>query len=138
SRYGVEPRHPWADRRIVEFFLRLPVHQKVREGWTKLLLRRTVAPFLDNEVAWHTGKGHLGIELVRRLMQMSGEQVDAALEFAKSDGGRFVDFVAIAQLARQWKKTKDDDQMYRLFTAVSVLLWVQRVQGQNRLRLNAL
>ena len=39
GRYGVELRDPWADKRVVEFFLRLPLRFKVRDGWTKYLVR---------------------------------------------------------------------------------------------------
>jgi len=68
ARRGIEPRHPWADVRLVEFYVRLPIRQKVRQGWTKYLLRRALAPRLSAEVCWHSGKAHLGAQLTRRVM----------------------------------------------------------------------
>jgi asparagine synthase (glutamine-hydrolysing) len=128
ARYGVEPGHPWADKRIVEFYLRLPLQQKAGQGWTKFLLRRTMSPLLDSQVAWHKGKGHLGFALVRRLMLLSDMQVRSALDLARSSAARYVDFQSLDQLYRRWKKTDDNRDLYRLFSVTSVLLWLERIQ----------
>jgi hypothetical protein len=39
---GVEARHPFFDKRVVEFCLALPRDQKVRDGWSKWIVRRAV------------------------------------------------------------------------------------------------
>ena len=56
GQYGVELRDPWSDKRVVEFWLRLPLKYKVRNGWTKYLVRSTFAPDLAPEVRWRLGK----------------------------------------------------------------------------------
>ena len=79
ARFGVEPRHPWSDKRLVEFYLRLPLRQKARDGWTKYLVRKALASSLDEDVRWHTGKDHLGRLFTRRLMNQSREQILSTL-----------------------------------------------------------
>ncbi|HKT61222.1 MAG TPA: asparagine synthase (glutamine-hydrolyzing) [Gemmatimonadales bacterium] len=53
---GMETRLPFLDYRVVEFGYRLPLHHKIRAGWTKHLVRR----YLDRHglaaVAWRRGK----------------------------------------------------------------------------------
>lgn len=71
--FGIEPRHPWLDRRLIEFMVRLPLDQKVRGGWTKSLVRRSMSARLPTDVAWHRGKSHLGFELSQRLLNDSGQ-----------------------------------------------------------------
>lgn len=50
SWYGIDHRHPFFDRRIVEFGLALPPEQRWRGGAAKHLLRRTMAPHLPDKI----------------------------------------------------------------------------------------
>ena len=59
ARHGIEARHPWADKRLIEFYTRLPFRQKVREGWTKSLVRRATNRWLPPSVSWNTDKSHI-------------------------------------------------------------------------------
>ena len=68
GRYGVELRDPWADKRVVEFFLRLPLRYKVRDGWTKYLVRTAFGTELEAKVRQRLGKEHLGWHFASRLM----------------------------------------------------------------------
>lgn len=51
SRFGIEHAHPYHDRRIVEFGMALPSEQRWRDGRSKDLLRRAMAPYLPPAVA---------------------------------------------------------------------------------------
>lgn len=57
---AIEPRDPFADRRLLEFCLSLPVSQLERDGWPKILLRRAMAGRMADNIRWRTGKEHLG------------------------------------------------------------------------------
>jgi asparagine synthase (glutamine-hydrolysing) len=65
---GLEVRDPWADRRVVEFFLSLPTELKSSRGRTKHLPRTACAPLLPLEVPWRSDKTHVGWKLTHRLM----------------------------------------------------------------------
>jgi asparagine synthase (glutamine-hydrolysing) len=56
ARFSVEPRHPFFDRRLVEFCLSLPHCQKISNGWTRMVFRRAMAGILPEEVRWRVGK----------------------------------------------------------------------------------
>ena len=60
QRWGIEPAHPFQDRRLVEFCLRLPPDQRLRNGRTRSILRRSLADLLPVEVAARLDKGTLG------------------------------------------------------------------------------
>jgi asparagine synthase (glutamine-hydrolysing) len=76
GRYGVELRDPWADKRVVEFFVSLPLKYKVRDGWTKFLPRTTFTRELDKKVLYRTGKEHLGRYFRDRLILESQEIIE--------------------------------------------------------------
>lgn len=60
SAWTVEARQPLLDKRVIEFFLNLPVNQKVRNGWSKHLLRRAAARVINPDIAWQKGRAHVG------------------------------------------------------------------------------
>lgn len=75
KRYGMDMRDPWGDKRVVEYFLRLPLAYKTGQGWTKYVVRKSLHAQLEPTVVWRVGKEHLGWQVVQRLMQDSRELV---------------------------------------------------------------
>lgn len=51
-----EIRVPFLDYRLVEAFARLPVHQKLRKGWTKYILRQAMKGLLPETITWRKDK----------------------------------------------------------------------------------
>ena len=60
SFHGIEPRHPFLDRRVIELHAWLPVELRLREGRYKWVLREAMRDLLPADVAWRRGKEHLG------------------------------------------------------------------------------
>jgi asparagine synthase (glutamine-hydrolysing) len=58
--FGIEPRDPFLDTRLLEFCLTLPVDQIKRDGWPKRILRRSMAGLLPDDLRWRTGRTHVG------------------------------------------------------------------------------
>ena len=54
--HGVEVRLPFLDHRIAEFLFSLPAHLKIRDGWTKWLLRVSTEQMLPSEIVWRKDK----------------------------------------------------------------------------------
>jgi asparagine synthetase B (glutamine-hydrolysing) len=57
---GIEPRHPFLDRDLIEFCAWIPWDLRQRDGWPKWILRQAMASALPENVAWRLGKDHLG------------------------------------------------------------------------------
>jgi asparagine synthase (glutamine-hydrolysing) len=102
SRFGVEPRHPWCDQRVVEFFLQTPLEFKVRDGWTKHLVRAAYAQELGENVAWHFGKNHLGSVVTAQVFEHSALRVDALMRDSKALLAHRVDADALALMRTAW------------------------------------
>lgn len=48
--FSIEARPPFLDHRLVEFCFSLPFHEKMRDGWTKSILRRALRDVLPEEI----------------------------------------------------------------------------------------
>lgn len=64
---AIEVRYPFYDKRLVEFCLALPPDQKLRKGWSRLILRRGMEGILPHSVQWRGGKGNLSFALDQSL-----------------------------------------------------------------------
>jgi asparagine synthase (glutamine-hydrolysing) len=54
--HGREVRLPFLSHKLVEFVFSLPSHFKIREGWTKWLLRKTMDKSLPDAITWRKDK----------------------------------------------------------------------------------
>jgi asparagine synthase (glutamine-hydrolysing) len=54
--HGREVRLPFLDHNLVEFIFSLPAHFKIHEGWTKWILRKSMAAALPEEITWRKEK----------------------------------------------------------------------------------
>ena len=54
--HGREVRLPFLSHELVEFVFALPSNFKIREGWTKWLLRQTMKQQLPEEIVWRKDK----------------------------------------------------------------------------------
>ncbi|HEY4111518.1 asparagine synthase (glutamine-hydrolyzing) [Puia sp.] len=54
--HGIEIRLPFLDHSLVEFVFSLPSHFKIREGWTKWLLRQSMEGLLPDEIVYRRDK----------------------------------------------------------------------------------
>lgn len=54
--FGIETRLPFLDHRLVEFVYQLPDRCKISGGWTKRILRESMAGILPENVRWRVDK----------------------------------------------------------------------------------
>ena len=64
---GTEARYPLWDKRLVEFCLSLPARHRLRDGWSRLVIRRALENVLPPQVQWRTTKNNFMGELRRGL-----------------------------------------------------------------------
>lgn len=69
SAYGLEYRHPFADKRLVEFCLAIPTAQKLARGQQRAIMRRALQKLLPPSVYERSGKGGVTHQYVRALLR---------------------------------------------------------------------
>lgn len=78
--HGREVRLPFLSHQLVEFLFSLPAKFKIRNGWTKWLLRQCMSTTLPAEIVWRRDK--VGFEAPQKKW-MENKQVQEAIYNAK-------------------------------------------------------
>jgi len=130
GRHGVELRDPWADKRVAEFFLRLPLKYKIRDGWNKYLTRSAFAQDLEDSVRWRLGKEHLGWQFTVRLMDESEASMESMLEIGLELAREYVDVDVVRARLEKYRLTKDIAGQEFFYETLALMLWLRRVTGR--------
>jgi asparagine synthase (glutamine-hydrolysing) len=135
--WGIDVRDPTSDRRLVEFCLRIPAEQFLKDGVMRSLARRALSDRLPEAVATSALRGYQasdwveGIEAARAAI---GQEIERSAPLpAAADK---LDLDRLRLLLDQWPDTWDDPgliQRYRfqLLRAVSAGHFIRRVTGGN-------
>jgi asparagine synthase (glutamine-hydrolysing) len=133
SAHGVEPRFPFADRRLVALSLALPAEQRLQDGLTRSVLRRALADRLPPPVRDRTDKARLGRNFTGALFERSGE----ALRRAVYDDVRHVaDLVDVPALQGAYERAvrepaSQDQLALPLWRAVALARWAALGGGRS-------
>ena len=102
--HGIDPRHPFSDRAVMELCVNLPDGQRIANGWSKAVLRRAMQSRLPDAVNWRTGKEHLGAALIQRLVLDDPDDVRQRLAVSRNALAPYLDLNKLDQsLARAWQ-----------------------------------
>ncbi|HUR65031.1 MAG TPA: asparagine synthase (glutamine-hydrolyzing) [Chitinophagaceae bacterium] len=80
--HGSEVRLPFLSHELVEFIFSLPPHFKIRNGWTKWLLRETMKNKLPGNIVWRKDK--IGFE-PPQFAWMQNRNIQVAMQDAKQE-----------------------------------------------------
>lgn len=104
---SIEARLPLLDYRIVEFALGLPASLKIRDGWTKWIIREGMSKHLPLDIAWRKDKK--GFEapeqewLARHEQKMAEKVLSSPLIAAISDRARLKTRFHSLDLRSKWR-----------------------------------
>ncbi|RQW78642.1 MAG: lasso peptide isopeptide bond-forming cyclase [Methanothrix sp.] len=66
--FSLEIRSPFFDKRLVEFCLALPADQKMRDGWTRRIMRHALLEILPEKIVYRGGKTDLSPNFLHGLL----------------------------------------------------------------------
>lgn len=105
--HGVEARLPFLDYRLVELALSLPGTYKIRNGWTKYMLRQAVQDVLPTQIVWRRDKRGFeapeSIWLARHYSAMKAKTADSPLLAAFCDMERLLKSYDSLDGATRWR-----------------------------------
>lgn len=127
ARHGIQPLHPFLDRRCLGLFINLPDHQRLHDGWTKAVLRRAMAGRLPARVLQRQDKQHLGWAQTQALLQRHRAVVVERLHAQQERLRGYVSPEAIRQaLATPAEAAVDADEWSLLFNLATLADWLDR------------
>lgn len=136
SSFGIELRHPFHDRRLLEFGMALPEAQRFRNNQKKFVLRRAMGHYLPESVLRRYDKAEFSQIFIEAFQSQGGEFLTDSLTIA--DMG-WVDGNEIRRMYQQIKKPdrKNDEEYHKdvwsLWHVFGIELWFNAVFNQGNL-----
>jgi asparagine synthetase B (glutamine-hydrolysing) len=120
--HGIEVRHPFLDRRLIELCLALPSRLSLRDGWTRYILRAALADVLPSEVANRAGKAWMTDTFARSLFERDGNLLSNALQ----DLGVLDRYVAVDDISEKVRNGRSlpNDEQARLARLATLSIWL--------------
>ena len=128
--FSLDVRHPFMDKRLIEFCLALPAEQKLDKGWSRIIMRRAMAGILPNEICWRGGKTDMNPNFIYGLLKKSRRDLDEVVNDLSETVERFVDSDKLRELHQRLisqRKIKVSDAM--TFWKVTTLAYWLRQSG---------
>ncbi len=125
--FSIESRHPFMDKRLIEFCLALPPEQKLDQGWSRIVMRRAMDGVLPKEVQWRGGKTDMTPNFLHGLLSLNRELLDQVVLGDSGSIKAYVDLNALHSSHNRLVsggKVKDEDIM-AVWRAVTLALWLR-------------
>lgn len=109
--HGVEVRLPFLSHELVQYVLRLPADYRMRNGYTKWMLRACMHPFIPNDIIWQKGK--IGFEVPQQQWMENAQIKEQIFECKKR--------LNALGITRQTKKELNTTERFRILVVGSLL-----------------
>ncbi len=126
--HSIEARHPFIDKRLVEFCLALPWEQKVHQGWSKIVLRRAMAGYLPEEVRWRPDKEDLVNEFGRPWFASTQKLMEEVITHHLERINEYININACLKAYHRYRTQGTLDDAYKVWQAVTLALWLNGSQ----------
>jgi asparagine synthase (glutamine-hydrolysing) len=105
----VEYRYPLLDKRLLEFYLALPVEIKKKHGWGRYILRKSMQDLVPEEIQWRNDKMGATVPNVFLRLNQDYEQIKKLLKETKNkDITHYIDYdKALEMLDKMINRTRE-------------------------------
>jgi asparagine synthase (glutamine-hydrolysing) len=127
--HGVEIRMPFMDHRIISLAFAIPWTSKIRQGFSKAIVRDAMAPFMPHEVAYRKSKIGFNSPIVDWL---KGPLKPFFLDILESQSFKTCELIDPVAVAAKIRRVIDEPQAKfqegeQAWTLLSPYLWEQAV-----------
>jgi len=121
---GVEARHPFMDRRLIEYCLALPPSQSMSEGWTRVVMRRAMDGIVPDGIRWRVGKASLAAPYSYLFREASAVPLRTIMGELEGVG----QYLNVGYLKEQYKHLDelDHSSLGDFATAIGTALWLRK------------
>jgi asparagine synthase (glutamine-hydrolysing) len=124
SAFGIEPRHPFLDKRLVDFCLALPRGQRIHDGWTRVILRRALADLLPHAVLWRGSKWTPNTFFAQRLLMYDKDRLEEIIFTNSGDIEPYVNVCAARKAYRRHLIQPTVGDAYLIWAIANLALWL--------------
>ncbi len=124
--FGVDHRHPYFDRRMIELCLALPPEQRLNNGWDRLIQRRAFNGIVPPAICGRVSKSVWGENFRRQLFERNGNRVNEVLALRPSPLDGLADLDAMQRDLPRVRAGNAPGRLLDLWTAVTLGAWLAR------------
>jgi asparagine synthase (glutamine-hydrolysing) len=129
SAFSMECRHPFLDHRIIEFAFSLPATQKIRNGWTKYIMRNAMKGLIPESVRRKRKKFGTPIPQQRWMRELN-DNIIKLLESNKFREREYFNQPAILEVFNRYckgKLSRIEKEYYTnvLWRILNIELWLE-------------
>lgn len=126
AQFSIEPRHPFYDKRLVEYCLAIPSELKLSNGWDRIIMRRAMSGILPNEIQWRRDKSDLSFNFNKSLMAKKDLLNNAILQNT-SVIEKYIDIEEIKEIYNKCKcAVTEDEEIMHIWNTLLLYLWLNR------------
>lgn len=101
--FGIEPRYPFTDIRLLEFTLAMPPTQQLKDGYTRSIVRRSLDDLLPEKIRWRPWKTPV-TEMFWNALSREDDRLSALVD----DPGHLAEYVDPAELEGCYDRFTDE------------------------------
>jgi asparagine synthase (glutamine-hydrolysing) len=124
--FGVEPRYPFTDKRLVEFSLAMPASQQLSDGWTRSIMRRSISDLLPEDIRTRLIKDDRS-EVVRNSLAHEQDSINRII----TDTAELEPYLDMEKIQAAFSRFPDEADTYdvrALFRALSLSNWLRTAE----------
>lgn len=121
---GIESRYPYYDRKLIETAIALPASMKLRDGWTRFVLRKCSQSVIPTDIAWRVGKADLGENFNKSFREMEVAGLERLIDNAQHSVWDYADRDK-AQVALRMLRNGQNSTIMPLWKIVSLAPWIR-------------
>jgi asparagine synthase (glutamine-hydrolysing) len=126
ARFGIEVRHPFRDRRLMEFCLAIPPEQKLYRGLNRMVMRRAMADILPKQVLCRGNKVDFRPSISYWLLQLKRKQAEEAILGIGESMSEYIDVQALTAAYFQFRASPVETNLRYMLYASSLGQWLKR------------
>ncbi|YAF95739.1 MAG: lasso peptide isopeptide bond-forming cyclase [Nodularia sp. CChRGM 3473] len=129
--FSLEARHPFMDKRLIEFCLALPSDQKLYQGWGRIIMRRALEGILPEKVQWRGDKTNLTPNFYDGLLKRDRQILDDVMCNKLRNIEKYIniDFLQSAyQRIISGENQINNEDIMAVWQAVTLALWLDHKQ----------
>ena len=125
--HGVDIRFPFWDKRLIEFCVRVPVDQKIRSGFSRLIMRNAMKDILPEKIRQRGGKTDMRPGFKYGLGAFGRKYCDDLIIGSDSPLAQYVDMdVLRSYYSRFRNSTAIEKEVLAIQRSVFLGLWLQK------------
>jgi len=128
--FSLEARHPFMDKRLIEFCLALPSEQKLNQGWSRMVMRRGLANILPEKVQWRRDKADMTPNLLRGMLTIDRQLLDQVIFQKITCFEQYINIDFLHQAYQRFTSGKpvSDFDLMTVWRATILSLWLHHTQ----------